>query len=201
MSHANGARRRSGARESVSGSPRGEAPRIRLEATATRLIFVDQRRHEKQQSLNEIADREVDPVQLQIDDRRTEQDCQRGKSREKQALGLALDNPGKRNGGHGTAHDHRDTEERERHLDARRHRQVQTRHHASGVGNRGQPFEALQQAGQGEDTSNVTRTNFMASSRDLFATDDSCRSQSEEADQGPRDDADDRTDERHHQPG
>src|SRR5262252_10451435 len=30
-SHANGARRRSGARESVSGSPRGEAPRIRLE--------------------------------------------------------------------------------------------------------------------------------------------------------------------------
>jgi copper homeostasis protein len=30
-SHANGARRRSGARERVSGSPRGEAPRIRLE--------------------------------------------------------------------------------------------------------------------------------------------------------------------------
>src|SRR6476659_7988124 len=29
-SHANGARRRSGARESVSGSPRGEAPRIKL---------------------------------------------------------------------------------------------------------------------------------------------------------------------------
>src|SRR3954471_14588444 len=30
MSHGNGARRRSGARESVSGSPRGEAPRLRL---------------------------------------------------------------------------------------------------------------------------------------------------------------------------
>src|SRR2546428_13098676 len=32
--HANGARRRSGARESVSGSPRGEAPRTRLEEYA-----------------------------------------------------------------------------------------------------------------------------------------------------------------------
>jgi hypothetical protein len=31
VSHANGARRRSGARESVSGSPRGEAPRIKLD--------------------------------------------------------------------------------------------------------------------------------------------------------------------------
>src|SRR6266540_4940710 len=31
VSHAIGARRRSGARERVSGSPRGEAPRIRLE--------------------------------------------------------------------------------------------------------------------------------------------------------------------------
>jgi len=31
VSHANGARRRSGARERVSGSPRGEAPRVRIE--------------------------------------------------------------------------------------------------------------------------------------------------------------------------
>ena len=31
-SHANGASRRSGSRESVSGSPRGEAPRIKISA-------------------------------------------------------------------------------------------------------------------------------------------------------------------------
>src|SRR3954471_4138093 len=34
VSHENGARRRSGARESVSGSPRGEAPRMRIEERA-----------------------------------------------------------------------------------------------------------------------------------------------------------------------
>src|SRR5215216_4369203 len=36
VSHATGALRRSGARASVSGSPRGEAPRIRLEPEAER---------------------------------------------------------------------------------------------------------------------------------------------------------------------
>jgi predicted MFS family arabinose efflux permease len=36
VSHANGARRRSGARESVSGSPRGEAPRMMFDETSSR---------------------------------------------------------------------------------------------------------------------------------------------------------------------
>src|SRR5207248_7413407 len=36
--HANGARRRSGARESVSGSPRGKAPRIRIRGLMNRKI-------------------------------------------------------------------------------------------------------------------------------------------------------------------
>src|SRR5258708_35986700 len=41
VSHANGARRRSGARGSVSGSPRGEAPRIRLVRRGVRgLLFL-----------------------------------------------------------------------------------------------------------------------------------------------------------------
>ena len=39
MSHANGARRRRGAVASVSGSPRGEAPRIRLESLAAIAVF------------------------------------------------------------------------------------------------------------------------------------------------------------------
>ena len=68
-------------------------------------------------------------MQLQIDDRRTEQDRQSRETREEQSLRLILHQPEESDRGHGAA----EAQERQWHFNIRRHRQIEPGHHARGI--------------------------------------------------------------------
>src|SRR6185295_10243567 len=102
---------------SVKPLPAGSPARHRLAGERRlRLILDEQRRYEEEHALYEIANGEVDAVQLQIDDRRTEQDRQSRETREEQSLRLTLHHPEESDRGHGAADEHREAQERQWHF-------------------------------------------------------------------------------------
>ena len=99
----------------------------------------------------EAAERKLGPVKPQIHHRCAEENGQRRETSQEQALSFALNHPTQGDGRHGAANNHRKAKKRDGHFNSCCRSELQSNHHASWIGDGGDPLDNLHQASQAQE--------------------------------------------------